>query len=239
MPPGPLGFQEIRFDRRLASFENDSRKTPARFNVFSYVGATVIVDYGHNADALVALIDAIGRFPHDRRFVVYTAAGDRRDTDIIRQAEIIGNGFDRVIIYEDKCTRGRPDGEVITLMRQGLSNATRATEIFETRGEFRAIEAGLSMLRTGDLILVQADQVEPSLAFIEQFIGANAGGTGNTAACGCETGGLNGMATGGSSAANGQMCGGAQPNGAASHAETLHVQVKGEVAGQVTAIAEK
>jgi cyanophycin synthetase len=157
----------------LASFDSDPRRTPARFNVFSLSGATVIVDYGHNADALVALIDAISRFPHDRRLVVYTAAGDRRDADIIRQAEIIGNGFDRVIIYEDKCTRGRPDGEVVALMRRGLAGGGRVAEIFETRGEFRAIEAGLSMLRSGDLILVQADQVEPSLAFIEEYIAAN------------------------------------------------------------------
>jgi cyanophycin synthetase len=132
-----------------------------------------VIDYGHNADALVALIDAIGRMPHDRRLVVYTAAGDRRDVDIIRQAEIIGNGFDQVIIYEDKCTRGRPDGEVVSLMHRGLSRSTRAAEIIETRGEFRAIEMGLRMLLPGDLILVQVDQVDPSLAFIEQFVAAN------------------------------------------------------------------
>jgi cyanophycin synthetase len=157
----------------LATFTNDVRQTPARFNLFEFGGATVVVDYGHNADALLALIDAISRLPHERRLVVYTAAGDRRDVDIIRQAEIIGNAFDDVFIYEDKCTRGRPDGEVVRLMRQGFGGCVRVAEIFETRGEFRAIEMGLRRLRSGDLILVQADQVEPSLAFIQEFIAAN------------------------------------------------------------------
>jgi hypothetical protein len=46
-------------------------------------------------------------------------------------------------------------------------------EIIETRGEQHAIEAGLRMLLPGDLILVQIDQVDPSLAFIEQFLAAN------------------------------------------------------------------
>lgn len=213
----------------LASFENDARKTPARFNLFSFAQATVIVDYGHNADALVALIDAISRFPHDRRLVVYTAAGDRRDADIIRQAEIIGNGFDRVIIYEDQCTRGRPDGEVVSLMRRGLSTATRVSEIFETRGEFRAIEAGLAMLRPGDLILVQADQVEPSLAFIEQYIAANSGAAAGlpAATCGCESDSGSISAVG----SNGQSAGDPQANGAAPHANVP--------ATPVTAIAEK
>jgi cyanophycin synthetase len=213
----------------LATFVNDSKKTPARFNLFSFAGATVIVDYGHNADALVALIDAIGRFPHDRRLVVYTAAGDRRDVDIIRQAEIIGNGFDRVIIYEDKCTRGRPDGEVIRLMRRGLSSATRVADIFETRGEFRAIEAGLSMLQNGDLILVQADQVEPSLAFIEQYIAANSRNSASDAAqCSCATD-VNAASHAPGAIANGQFAGPVGLNGAASPAG---VQVG-------TAIAEK
>jgi cyanophycin synthetase len=214
----------------LATFVNDSKKTPARFNLFSFAGATVIVDYGHNADALVALIDAIGRFPHDRRLVVYTAAGDRRDADIIRQAEIIGNGFDRVIIYEDKCTRGRPDGEVVRLMRRGLSAATRVADIFETRGEFRAIEAGLSMLQNGDLILVQADQVEPSLAFIEQYIAANSrpAAVGDAPPCSCAAD-ANATSHTAGAVANGQFAGPAALNGAASPA--------GVQAG--TAIAEK
>jgi hypothetical protein len=88
-------------------------------------------------------------------------------------------------------------------MRRGLSGATRVVEVFETRGEFRAIEAGLSMLRGGDLILVQADQVEPSLAFIEQFIATNSGGD-NGIACTCDTDSSNSMAAGSLGASNGQ-----------------------------------
>jgi cyanophycin synthetase len=157
----------------LATFTSDTASTPGRFNILDYEGATIVIDYGHNADALLALMDAFGAMPHDRRLIVYTAAGDRREQDIIRQAELIGNGFDQVIIYEDKCTRGRPDGEVVSLMHKGLSRSTRVAEIVETRGEFNAIEMGLRMLLPGDLILLQVDQVEPSLAFIEQFVAAN------------------------------------------------------------------
>ena len=164
------GVPLAAIQQTLARFVSDSRQAPARFNLFEFAGATLIVDYGHNVDALLALIEAIGRMPHDRRLVVYTAAGDRRDVDIEKQAEILGNEFDHVIIYEDKCTRGRADGEVVALMRRGLAKSTRVTEIFETRGEFRAIEAGLRMLKPRDLILVQADQVAEALSFVEKYI---------------------------------------------------------------------
>ncbi|MBS0263758.1 MAG: cyanophycin synthetase [Planctomycetes bacterium] len=195
----------------LTTFVNDAQRTPARFNLFSFSGATIVVDYGHNADALIALIDAISRFPHDRRSVVYTAAGDRRDIDIVRQAEIIGNGFDRVIIYEDKCTRGRSDGEVISLMRKGLSTATRVADVFETRGEFNAIEAGLAALRDGDLILVQADQVEEALEYIQKYIARHAATTPNATAESAQYGASGGPGT----HAHGQVTG--TQNGATQH----------------------
>ena len=37
---------------RAESFTADLDKVPARFNILDIHGATVIVDYGHNADAL-------------------------------------------------------------------------------------------------------------------------------------------------------------------------------------------
>ena len=40
----------------LASFVNDADNAPGRFNVMDYRGATVIADYGHNPDAMRALV---------------------------------------------------------------------------------------------------------------------------------------------------------------------------------------
>ncbi len=152
---------------RLESFASDVSTVPGRFNIFETSGRTVISDYGHNASALLALVDAIRRLPHKRRSVVYTAAGDRRDADIIEQAQIIGTHFDEVYLYEDKCTRGRADGEVIRLMRLGLRDTLRVKRVFETRGERVAIEGALDNLERGDLLLCQVDQVEEALGWIE------------------------------------------------------------------------
>src|SRR5690606_16067523 len=113
----------------LESFNADSRVAPGRFNIMTFRGATILVDYGHNTSALGALLDAISRLPHDRRLCVYTAAGDRRDEDMVRQAELIAEGVDEVMIYEDPCTRSRPDGEVVRLMRHGLAAGKRLQKV--------------------------------------------------------------------------------------------------------------
>ena len=143
---------------------------PGRFNVISHGRSTIILDYGHNASALFALVDAIAEFSHQSRSIVYTAAGDRRDLDILEQAAIIGNEFDRVYLYEDKCTRGRADGEVIRLMRQGLAATRRVQKLYETRGEFNAIQMALDNLRPGDLLLCQVDQVEEALEYVKKCL---------------------------------------------------------------------
>ena len=97
--------------RGLASFVNDAQTAPGRFNVFDYRGATVIADYGHNPDAILALVRAVDAMPAKRRSVVISGAGDRRDEDIRMQTEILGEAFDDVLLYQDQCQRGRADAK--------------------------------------------------------------------------------------------------------------------------------
>jgi cyanophycin synthetase len=108
--------------------------------------------------------------PATRRSVVISGAGDRRDIDIRRQTEILGDAFDQVVLYQDMCQRGRADGEVLALLRQGLQRARRATEISEIHGEFLAIDTALDSLREGELCLVLIDQVEEALAHIARRV---------------------------------------------------------------------
>jgi len=150
----------------LRTFENSASTTPGRFNIFSHKGATVIADYGHNPDAIEALTRAVEGMPAKRRMVVISGAGDRRDEDLRRQTQILGDAFDDIILYEDQCQRGRADGEVLALLRDGLSNAKRTTSTQEIQGEFVAIDTALAKLEAGDLCLILVDQVEEALAHI-------------------------------------------------------------------------
>ncbi len=154
----------------LATFVNDAHSVPGRFNVMDYRGATVIADYGHNPDAMRALVAAVDGMPGKRRSVVISAAGDRRDEDIREQTVILGAAFDDVLLYQDAAQRGRADGEVLGLLRQGLQGASRTTHVQEIRGEFAAIDAALARLQPGDLCLVLVDQVEEALAHLARRI---------------------------------------------------------------------
>ncbi|MGJ7495807.1 cyanophycin synthetase [Variovorax sp. RT4R15] len=156
----------------LSSFMNDPAGVPGRFNVMEFRGATVIADYGHNTDAMKALVAAVDTMPANKRSVVISGAGDRRDCDIRDQTAILGEAFDDVILYQDAAQRGRADGEVMALLRQGLQGARRTQQIDEIRGEFIAIDAALERLQPGDLSLILVDQVEEALAHLAKRIAA-------------------------------------------------------------------
>jgi cyanophycin synthetase len=150
----------------LASFVNDSQTAPGRFNLFNHRGATLIADYGHNVDAIRELVRAIDKMPAKWRSVAISGTGDRRDEDIRKQTEILGDAFDKVVIYEGPDQRGRPDGEVLDLLRQGLENAKRTREVKEIYGELVAIDAAFAGLKAGELCLILINQVEESLRYI-------------------------------------------------------------------------
>ncbi|MFM8546463.1 MAG: Mur ligase family protein, partial [Betaproteobacteria bacterium] len=168
-----LGLAWETVSAGLASFDSTAEAVPGRFNRFSYRGATVIADYGHNPDAILALAQAIEAMPARRRSLVISAAGDRRDQDIREQAEIAGRYYDDVILYPDAAQRGRADGEVIGILRQGLAGAPKTRRIEEIRGEFLAIDTALDTLETGDVCLILIDQVDAALDHLRQRIGGS------------------------------------------------------------------
>jgi cyanophycin synthetase len=160
----------------LETFGAGLDKVPGRFNLFEVNGATVIVDYGHNVSSLASLLEALEQFPHLRRAAVYSAAGDRRDCDLIRQGAMLGDAFDLVILYEDHYTRGRKPGEIMGLFRQGLALGSRVEEVREVQGAVKAMESALAAGRPGELLLMQADEIDESVAFMRRYL--EAGGVG-------------------------------------------------------------
>ncbi len=156
----------------LSTFVSDPTAVPGRFNVFEYKGSTVIADYGHNPDAIKALVQAVTNIPAKKRSVVISGAGDRRDEDIKEQTRIIGNVFDEVILYQDACQRGRVDGEVLALLREGLKGAVKTEKVHEIYGEFIAIDQAMNNLKPGELCLILIDQVEEALNHIMKKVNA-------------------------------------------------------------------
>jgi cyanophycin synthetase len=165
-----LGVPREAIRTGLETFAADLDHSPGRFNLLEVNGAAVVVDYGHNVSSLVAMLDALKNFPHRHRLAVYTAAGDRRDVDMTRQGELLGQAFDRVILYEDHYVRGREPGAIMRRFREGVSQGRRTQYIEEIFGAVKAIDKALAMLQPGDLLLLQADTIDETVDYVRKYL---------------------------------------------------------------------
>jgi cyanophycin synthetase len=157
----------------LETFVSDLDGVPGRFNLLEVRGATVVLDYGHNPSSLSCLIEVLGQLPHAYRTAVYSAAGDRRDCDLLRQAELLAEAFDRVVLYEDpNCNRNRRDGEIFALFRRGLAGGGRVVHVEEVPGAVKAVEHALATARPGELVLAQVDLVDQTIDLVRRSLAA-------------------------------------------------------------------
>ena len=121
--------------------------------------------------ALAALLEALDNFPHERRTVVYSAEQDRRDCDITRQGELLGRGFDRVILCEIESGEERPAGEVTRLLRVGLEQAARTRQIEEIRDWNAAIDSAWNSLGRGEMLVIQSCTVPKTVRKLQALLG--------------------------------------------------------------------
>ena len=165
-----IPLDTLRDSLRLVS--NATADTRGRFSIVEINGGTVVVDYGHNTDALGAVVATLDTFPATRRSAVYGVAGDRRDIDIIDQGKILGRAFDKIYIYEDDdCLRGRAYGDTVKLFREGIElPENRAAEVIPVVGSLKACQLAVEALQPGELLLLQIDNIDASIAWIQECL---------------------------------------------------------------------
>jgi cyanophycin synthetase len=167
-----LAVEDEVIRRGCRTFIPSLEQNAGRFNVLNLSGVTVIVDYGHNVDALKALLEGLRQFPNERRVVVYTSAGDRRDSDIIEQGRLLAAEFDEAWLYEGDYVRGREPGEIMRLLATGFQGSARVQRLESIYGHLKAVDFALASAKPGDLVMIQADTADETVAHLKSKYGA-------------------------------------------------------------------
>ena len=156
----------------LRTFTTSYFMAPGRLNMFELDGYRVIVDYAHNAPAVSALGEFVGRLTEPsasgrralvtgQRIGVMATAGDRRDEDIVELGRIAAAHFDTIVVREDANNRGRPRGETAALIergiRQEMERGARCTSVETVLDEMEATRYALDMGHEGDVVVVCVD----------------------------------------------------------------------------------
>jgi cyanophycin synthetase len=147
----------------VSTFHPSATQNPGRMNVIDFVNFKVIVDYGHNVPAITALGRALPLITKGRKIVVAHGTGNRPDAGIRAFGAALASVYDHIILV-DVDPRHRAPEETPHLVRSGAIDAgfphDRAEVIIDP---LEAIDRAFGIVRPGDLIVVQVDEVEPML----------------------------------------------------------------------------
>ena len=156
----------------LGSFSTTFFQNPGRLNVYDEHGFRVIMDYGHNPDALTNMAAMLSqmRKRYKRVIGVLGGTGDRRDEDIIQLGELAAGMVDHLIVKQDENLRGRPSGEAAGLIREGaMRGGLSERNITVVLPEPEAVDAALRMAQPRDLVVVFADLINDVWQQITSF----------------------------------------------------------------------
>ena len=161
-----LGLAADAIAAGLRAFRGDAADNPGRANRFDVGGATVLVDYAHNAHGLTAIVDLAAALPARRRVVLFGSAGDRSDADLAAMCDVLAPlGAERYVLTDlPGYLRGRAEGEVPdTLVRLLAERGVPASACVRRPDPASGARAALDWTETGDLALLftlaQRDEV--------------------------------------------------------------------------------
>ena len=164
-----LGLPVEVIRKGLESFASTYEQNPGRLNIVEQHGYRVLMDYAHNAHGLQALMGFVAKMDV-KGSIIGTASvpGDRRDSDIIEMGRVAALHMDTVVFREDPDRRGRREGEILTLLREGARSAGMLdANIVCVASEDEAIACALALAKKGDLVVLLPSEVEQCWNYVQ------------------------------------------------------------------------
>jgi cyanophycin synthetase len=151
-----------------------ARTNPGRGNVYaatsgqdgSAAPSPVLVDYGHNAAALVATGELVKAAWGGHHVAAVTLPGDRRDDLVAESAEAVASCFATVVVYEDEDLRGRMPGEMRELVAAAMRKARPDIVIRHAHGAEDALRQAVTLAGGGAVLFIY-EKLSAAMAALE------------------------------------------------------------------------
>ncbi len=153
----------------LMTFIPSAANTPGRLNVFNFKNFEVLLDFAHNPAGFRAVEHYVDKIVAKKKIAIFSAAGDRRDEDIVEMGRIAANTFDEIIIHEGIHLRGRNAEAMLELLESGFHAIAPDKPVFLKKTEQEAILFGFKRAPKGAHITLLGDVVSEALDFITEL----------------------------------------------------------------------
>jgi len=95
--------------------------------------------------------------------------GDRDDMVVDQAGRAAARGFERIIIKEDRDTRGRRRGEIADLLRRAVMSEAPGRDCRVIFDEIAAMRAAIEEIEPGDVVVIFYEELDPALSLLKQF----------------------------------------------------------------------
>jgi cyanophycin synthetase len=170
-----LGAGQETVVRRLSEFDTAS-DNPGRGTLLRLNDISIFVDYAHNPAALAATLRTLHRlWGPDRCVAAVTLPGDRRDDLLAACAQVVADGVNRAVLYEDSDARGRQRGEVSTLVEREMRHRRSVLRAVRADGYREAVTTALQLAGPGEVVLVLYEKIAPMMSLLASLGAVPAG----------------------------------------------------------------
>ena len=153
----------------LSKFELNGKDNSGRFNIYDCNGVKAILDYGHNIDGYRKVLSSLKELAKGNIIGVIGIPGDRSNNDAVRIGKLSGKNLNKIIIKEDKDRRGRRCGEIAELIKNGVLQVNKDSDLKVILDEVEAFRTALMEAKRGDTVIVFFEKRKPLLEVIEYF----------------------------------------------------------------------
>ena len=163
-----LGATKNQIVKSLQEFRSVNENV-GRFNIFRIGGSYLILDYGHNCDAFLAIGRMLDQFDGYKKTVAVGMPGDRRDDLIEDATDILIKHFDNFLIKEDCDLRGRATGEVPRMLHRNLLRNNPLAQVKIVLNEADALREALHGLEEPEIVVFFYEKYNDLLPVLAEF----------------------------------------------------------------------
>lgn len=163
-----LGVDYCTIAKGIKTFRCNEENNPGRFNVFNVNDGKVILDYGHNLDGYKAVLSSLKKMQHNKIIGVIGVPGDRLDYQVKEVGRYCGEMLDKIYVKEDKDRRGRENGEIAQLLKEGIMSSEN-NKVSIVLDEELALKEALNSMDKGDIVVVFFEEYEELVKIIKSY----------------------------------------------------------------------
>ena len=149
-------------------FKLNEEHNSGRFNIYNYCDRKIILDYAHNIEGYKAVISSLKKIKGKNNLIgVIGIPGDRKNDIGQAIGEVCANNLDKIVIKEDKDTRGRKVGEIAEILEKAILETNKNANLTVCLDEVEALKYAIEISNKEDIIVVFYEKLDSLLDFIK------------------------------------------------------------------------